>query len=119
MTGPIDWETAQWLIGIILAILGAAVATGTVLWRWQAWLAREFQRRDELRQTEFAKRDEATELLRRSLEAHKLYAAETFATKEGLTEAFDRVHDDLDKISDRLDSLTKILLDGRPPTRRA
>lgn len=41
--------------------------------------------------------------LERSLAAHKLHAAETFATKQDVKDGFDRVMLKLDKIDDKLD----------------
>lgn len=35
----------------------------------------------------------------------RLHASETFATKAGLTEALGRVHDALDRLTDRIDAL--------------
>lgn len=45
----------------------------------------------------------AEDELRRSLEAHKLYAAENFATKGGLTQAVNRVDDAVKRLTDRID----------------
>lgn len=41
--------------------------------------------------------------LRRSLEAHKLYAAENFATEGGLTQTVSRVDDAVKRLTDRMD----------------
>jgi hypothetical protein len=45
----------------------------------------------------------AEDELRRSPEARKLYAAETFATEGGLTQAVNRVDDAVKKLTDRMD----------------
>lgn len=41
----------------------------------------------------------------RDLAAYQTHAAETFATKAGLTESLGRVHDALDRLTDRIDAL--------------
>lgn len=48
-------------------------------------------------------RDNHNDLLR-SVSAHKLHAAETYATKQDVRDGFDRVMIKLDKIDDKLDS---------------
>lgn len=45
------------------------------------------------------------EQAQRNLDAHRLEAAQTYATKAGLTEALGRVHDALDRLTDRIDAL--------------
>jgi hypothetical protein len=42
--------------------------------------------------------------LNSSLNDHKVYAAQTFATKKEVTDGFDRIMHKLDKIDDKLDS---------------
>lgn len=54
---------------------------------------------------ELGKRDRATEELRRSLEAHKLYAAEHFATTGELATALGKVEAAIERLSLRLDEL--------------
>ena len=42
-------------------------------------------------------------VLRSSIDAHKLHAAETYATKTDVKDGFDRVMNKLDSIDDKLD----------------
>jgi hypothetical protein len=42
--------------------------------------------------------------LNSSLNDHKVYSAQTFATKKEVTDGFDRIMHKLDKIDDKLDS---------------
>ena len=41
--------------------------------------------------------------------AHKLYAANNFVTKSGLTDSLNRVHDSVDHLADRIDELMRQL----------
>ena len=45
------------------------------------------------------------EALRRSLEAHRLYAAETYVTKAGMSEGLQRIETALERIEHRIDGL--------------
>lgn len=49
----------------------------------------------------FAQRD-------KDLAEHKLHAAETFATKAGVTESIDRVLNAIDKLTTRVDELLRL-----------
>lgn len=51
------------------------------------------------------------------LAAYKTHAAETFATKAGLAESLNRVHDALDRLTDRIDAL--ISAQAKPSSRRS
>lgn len=44
----------------------------------------------------------------KDLAEHKLHAAETFATKAGVTESLDRVFNAIDKLTTRVDELLRI-----------
>lgn len=57
------------------------------------------------------------EQAQKDLAAYQTRAAETFATKAGLTEALARVHDALDRLTNRIDTL--IAAQAKPPTRRS
>lgn len=47
--------------------------------------------------------------LQASISAHKLYAAEHYATKTGLTDSLNRVHDSIDNLTGRIDELLREL----------
>lgn len=91
MTGTVTWEVLIWMAGTG----SVALVTG---WRIVSWVLSELGKRDAaidklekdagLMISAFDSRAKlAEDDLRRSLEAHKLYAAENFATKGGLTQA--------------------------------
>ncbi len=79
----------------LVSYIGSAVviAVGIVL-----WVAREFAKRDK------------------EIFDHKLHVAETYATKEGLKESFNRVHDAIDNLTSRIDLVLRS--ESRPPVRR-
>lgn len=56
--------------------------------------------------------------IQRELSEYKVHAAETFATKSGLAESLGRVHDALDRLSDRIDTLIQQGSKPRAPARR-
>lgn len=118
MSGPVDWQTLQWIVGIIFAVLAAAAATGGMLWRWHRWLSVELQRRDAERYNELRERDQAIADLSRSLADHKLYAAEHFATNDSLGKALDGIQKSIDRLADRLDRLLPTVADRPPPRAR-
>lgn len=74
-------------IGVVLAL--AALASGAF---WRMWGL-------------IAEARKVGEDAQRNLDAHRLEAAQTYATKAGLTEALGRVHDALDRLTDRIDAL--------------
>lgn len=82
MTGPITWEAVAFLVGLIVPVAGAII-----------WFSRRINQ------------------VKESLDAHKLYAAETFATKEGMTTALRDVKDSVDRLTERLDRW----FDAEPP----
>jgi len=129
MTGAVNWETLQWLAVLIAGLISGAIATGDILWRYQSWLNGEFEKRDSSRSTELEKRDLATqaetarakmaeEEIRRTLEAHKLFAAEHFATEEGVSKAMEPILRAIDRLTDRLDRLLPDLPRQQPRTRQ-
>jgi len=119
----------QWLAVLIAGLISGAIATGGILWRYQSWLNGEFEKRDSSRSTELEKRDLATqaetarakmaeEEIRRTLEAHKLFAAEHFATEEGVSKAMEPILRAIDRLTDRLDRLLPDLPRQQPRTRQ-
>ncbi len=109
MSGTVSWEVLAWVVGII-SVAGGAVAL-VLLWVWQ--LVR--MQRNELDsavgalrgelQSEAGRAKAAEEETRRALEAHKLYAAETFATAHELATALGEVMSAIDRLTGRLDQI--------------
>lgn len=85
-------------IGIVLALAG--LASGAF---WRVWAL-------------IAEARKVGEDAQKDLAAYKTDAALTFATKAGLTEALTRVHDSLDRLTNRIDTL--IAATQKPPPRR-
>lgn len=122
MTGTVEWSTLLWVVGLVLGVAGGTFAIG---WQVLSWVTGEFTKRDRALETAEASihlRIEAVDarakteetVIAKSLYDHKLYASESFATKAGLTEALNRVHDALDKLSDRIDALISQNRNGSP-----
>jgi hypothetical protein len=57
---------------------------------------------------QFAARDKAIADANKALADHKLHAAETFATRAGVTESLDRVFAAIDRLTSRVDELLRI-----------
>lgn len=81
MSGAVTWD----MVGAIFLIASAVV--GIVI-----WVTREFAS------------------VRRSIEAHKLYAAEHYATKDGVTNGLHRVEAELHRMNGRMDSMLNALV---------
>ena len=107
MRGTVTWEVLIWLSGTGLF----ALVPG---WRIVSWVLSELGKRDAaidklekdaglLIGAVDSRAKLAEDELRRSLEAHKLYAAENFATEGGLTQAVNRVDDAVKRLTDRMD----------------
>lgn len=93
------------LVTLFLAVMGALAG---VWWRVESKITAAREDAIKVANVAIAAASEAS----KDLAAHKIYAAETFSTKAGLTEALNRVHDALDKLADRID----LLIDqGRVP----
>jgi hypothetical protein len=87
MSGAITWEMVG-LIGTIFVGLLTAIAA------WLGWL---FKIIAGLRK-EIAEID-------KGLEAHKLYAANHYATKDGVNQELEKFRISLDKLIDRIDRM--------------
>jgi len=87
MSGVVTWEVVSTVIGALM-IAGALVS----------WVLGRFSARDR-----------KIDALRESLNAHKLHAAETYATKSGLTESLNRVHDSVDRLTERIDEFMRVM----------
>lgn len=57
---------------------------------------------------QFASRDAAIDQANKALTDHKLHAAETFATRTGVTESLDRVFAAVDRLTSRFDEFLRI-----------
>jgi len=125
-----DLETLKVIVEIAAAVISSIVAMLGVVWRWSRWLASEFEKRDAARVEELRQRDlalaaetvrakVAEEEVRRSIEAHKLFAAEHFATEEGVAKAIEPIIKALDKMTDRLDRVLSDYSASRPVPPRA
>lgn len=109
MTGDTAITFGQ--VAMIVSVLVPGI--GVVLWV----VARFAAQRDQFEQRLAAIRLEMARV-EKSLADHKLYAAETFATKSGLKESLEHVHKSLDHLADRIDELLKLTAQPAPPRRR-
>lgn len=98
MTGDAAITFGQ--VGIIASVLVPGI--GVVL-----WVVSRFNAQRESTERALAIRDAKIDALEESLQSHKLYAAETFATRTGLKESLEHVHKSLDRLADRIDELLK------------
>ena len=109
MQGTVSWEVLLWVVGII-GTAGTGVAV-FLFWVWRlVTLQRETWERAVEAVTAALKAEEARakaaeEETRRALEAHKLYAAETFATAHELASALGEVKSAIDRLTGRLDQI--------------
>ncbi len=110
----IDLETLKVVIEIIGAMLASAATVLGILWKGASWIKEEFARRDKaitetreqsalIAQAANERARMADDQMRDVLSEHKLHVAETYATKAGLKESLDRVHDALDGLAQRFD----------------
>ncbi len=109
LSGTVSWEVLAWVVGLIVAA-GSAVAV-FLFWVWRllteqrtAWQAAIDATIARLA-TEEGRAKAAEEETRRALEAHKLYAAETFATAHELATALGEVKSAIDRLTGRLDQI--------------
>lgn len=125
MTGGVTWEALVWIIGIIVAAGGVVAAFLILVWRLISTLRDEMGKSEQDLRTEFTselnKRDSILEdrastsqleterakmveaELRKDLDAYKVHAAETYATKQGVTLAVERVENAVGQLSDKVE----------------
>lgn len=116
MSGAVSWEVLIWVVCLILGA-GAAVA-GFLFWVWRIVVGfnRALDERDSAAQLEKERAKMVEEELRRELSEYRVYAAEKYATKDGVTQAIDRmesaverlasqVHDAVERLTSRLDRM--------------
>lgn len=92
-------------IELLLSLGGALIMILGFWWGIARWIIAEFGKRDLAVQAVDARAKLAEEEVRKSLEAHKLHAAETFATTHELANALGRVEASIERLADRLDKL--------------
>ena len=118
----LDLPTINYLLGIVVSVLTSiGLVGGFVLWIGRGVTARfvlaeaEIERVEKEAAVKVAAADARAKTiedeLRRTIEAHKLYAAEHFATEEGMSKALEPVLKAIERLADRLDQL---LVDGLP-----
>ena len=112
----LDLPTINYLLSIAVSVLTSiGLVGGFVLWIGRGVNARFVRLEAEIERVEKeaaltvsaadARAKIAEDELRRSIEAHKLYAAEHFATEEGVSKALDPVLKAIERLTDRLDRL--------------
>lgn len=121
----LDLPTINLIAGILVSVLTSIGLIGGLIWRIRSQIDAKFERLDA--ELEAARKDAtiavaasdarskvAEDELRRSIEAHKLFAAEHFATEDGVGKALEPVLRAIDRLADRLDQL---IAGGLPPPR--
>lgn len=132
MTGVVTFEQLQWIIGII-SVAGGIVAIFLFwVYRIVVGIRTEFSRqlaeRDTAGQLETSRAKVVEETLRREFNEYQIKVAEKYATKEGVTQAIDRmegaieklttmVHDSVERITSRMDRILESRDSPPPPTR--
>jgi hypothetical protein len=84
-------------LDLAIQIGGFLVALAVFAWGLVAWIV-----------AQFAARDAAISRTEKTLSDHKLHAAETFATRAGVTESLDRVFAAIDRLTSRFDEFLRI-----------
>jgi len=121
-----DLQTLSLIAGIAGGLLTALGVIGTFYWRVRdQWNSRFDQQDADIERIERENRIAveaaneraklAEEDLRRALDAHRLYAAEHFATEDGVEKALEPVLRAIERLGDRLDQL---LAGGTPRATR-
>jgi|GEM_PF-2721061 len=124
----LDLATINLVWGVIVSVLTSIGLVGGLIWRISVSVNAKFERlQAELEKVEKdaglaisaadGRAKIAEDELRRSIEAHKLFAAEHFATEEGVSKALDPVLKAIDRLADRLDKLLAEGLPARSPPR--
>lgn len=125
----VSLDTINTIAGIVVSVLTSISIIGGFFW----WL----RRLDLARLTRMEAENERVEResrlaieaanararivedeLRRSIEAHKLYAAETFVTEKAMADAVRPLSDSIDRLTDRFDRLFELLRPAPGPRTR-
>lgn len=119
MTGAVSWEVLIWVVAVIFAA-GSAVA-GFLFWVWRlmSGFNKALDERDAAAGLEKERAKLVEEDIRRELGDYKVHAAETFATKEGVSAAVGRVESAVDRLTGRIDRLLEAQANGPEPRRRS
>lgn len=122
----LDLPTINLILGIIVSVLTSIGLIGGFIWKVRQGIDARFDRLEADIEKTAKDAAEAVALadgrakiaeddLRRALEAHKLHAAEHFATEDGVSKALEPVLKAIDRLADRLDRY----LSGEAPTRQS
>lgn len=125
----LDLPTLNYIAGIIVSVLTSIGLIGGLIWRISKSVDAKFERLEaEIERVEKdaslalaaadARAKIAEDELRRSIEAHKLFAAEHFATEDGVAKALEPVLKAIDRLADRLDRFLSEGGQTRPPPTR-
>lgn len=111
MHGVVTFDQLAWIVGLI-CVAGGAVA-GFVFWVWRLVdsMTQKIHERDKQLREEL--QDHKTEL-EREVQEYKVYVAQNYATKDGVSSAVARleqsverlttlIHEGLDRITQRMD----------------
>jgi hypothetical protein len=122
----LDLPTLNLVAGIIVSVLTSLSLIGGLIWRIGRQVDAKFERLEadcmkiEKEQAlalaaADARAKMAEDDLRRTIAEHKLFAAEHFATEDGVSKALEPVLKAIDRLADRLDRY----LSGEAPTRQS
>lgn len=122
----LDLPTLNLVAGIIVSVLTSLSLIGGLIWRIGRQVDAKFKRLEadcmkiEKEQAlalaaADARAKMAEDDLRRTIAEHKLFAAEHFATEDGVSKALEPVLKAIDRLADRLDRY----LSGEAPTRQS
>jgi len=99
MSGVITYE----MVGVVGGALTAAAI-------FVSWILSRFALRDKKIQDLQKELLKEIGTLQKALHEHKLYAAEHYATKDGLTDALRSMESAIDRLTERLDNGLAVLL---------
>jgi len=112
----LDLATINLVLGILVSVLISIGSIGGFIWKVRQGIDARFGRLDT--EIEKVRKDAAEAIaladgrakiaendLHNALAEHKLYAAEHFATEEGVSKALDPVLKAIERLTDRLDRL--------------
>lgn len=119
-SGPITWETATWLVTVLIGAISGASTVAGFGWRFYRSLVGRIEKEE-------ARAAAAERQLTEALTALSQHTAETYATKSGVTVAVQhvevavqqltgQVQASVDRLSDRIDRLLELQAHG-PPAR--